>query len=192
MDWSDWSWGRRAETPDHRAFLDATLPHLDAVYRLARHLAAGPQEADDLVQETYLRAFAAFGQHRGEHTRAWLAAICVNAARAEARRARRRPRELLGIEPEPPPVIDDAAEQALANLERAQIARALAQLPEEQRLCILLMDVAGYTAAEVAEIRGCARGTVLSRVYRGRRKLATLLADLSTQPGRRGGGHGPA
>jgi RNA polymerase sigma-70 factor (ECF subfamily) len=184
----DWSWGRRAEAPGHREFLDATLPHLDAVYRLARQLAVGPVEADDLVQETYLRAFAAFGQHRGEHTRAWLAAICLNVARAEARRVRRRPQELLGLEDEPPtPVIDDVAERAMGALDRVQIEQALAQLPEEQRLSILLMDVAGYTAAEIAEIRGCARGTVLSRVHRGRRKLATLLADLSTRQESRDG-----
>ena len=185
-----WQWGSWAETPGHRAFLDATLPHLDAVYRLARHLADDPSDADDLVQETYLRAYAAFGQHRGEHTRAWLAAICLNAARTEARRLRRRPRELLGLDPQPPATLpDEVAEQAIAALDREQIKRALARLPEEQRLCILLMDVGGYTAAEVARIRGCARGTVLSRVYRGRRRLAALLADLDT---RQGSGHGPA
>lgn len=175
-------------------FLDATLPHLDAVYRLARRLAADPAQADDLVQETYLRAFAKFDQHRGEQTRAWLAAICVNAARAEARRARRRPRELLGFEPDTPPATrapdpDDVAERAIAALEREEIENALAQLPEEQRLCIVLMDVSGYTAAEVARIRGCARGTVLSRVYRGRQRLAALLVDLDN---RQESDHGPA
>ena len=79
---------------DHRAFLEATLPHVDVVYQVARHAAGAGQDPEDLVQETYLRAFAAFGSYRGENTRAWLAAICLNAARSEARRRRRRPWEV--------------------------------------------------------------------------------------------------
>src|SRR5215472_9003223 len=80
---------------DHRAFLDATLPHLDAVYQVARHAGARDgQDPEDLVQETYLRAYAAFESYRGGSTRAWLAAICLNAARSEARRRRRRPWEV--------------------------------------------------------------------------------------------------
>src|SRR5260370_24456895 len=79
---------------DHRGFLEATLPHVEAVYRVARQSAGAGQEPEDLVQETYLRAYAAFGSYRGENTRAWLAAICLNAARSEARRRRRRPLEL--------------------------------------------------------------------------------------------------
>lgn len=187
-----WSWGRSVESPGHRAFLDATLPHLEAVYRLARHLAADPAQAEDLVQETYLRAFANFDQHRGEHTRAWLAAICLNVARTETRRLRRRPQEVQGLDPEPAGAHtdpDEVVDRAIAALQRREIGHALAQLPEEQRLSILLMDVAGYTAAEVAQIRGCSRGTVLSRVYRGRQKLAALLADLDI---RQESGHGPA
>src|SRR5260370_33310269 len=75
---------------DHRAFLDATLPCLDVVYQVARHAAVDGQEPEDLVQETYLRAYAAFGSWRGGSTRAWLAAICLKAARSGARRRRRR------------------------------------------------------------------------------------------------------
>ncbi len=65
-----------------RAFLEAALPHLDAVYRVARHAARDHHHAEDLVQETYLRAFAAFDSHRGPSTRAWLVTICLNLARA--------------------------------------------------------------------------------------------------------------
>jgi len=81
---------------DHRAFLDATLPHVDVVYQVARHAAAAGQDPEDLVPETYLRAFATFGLLPGENTRSWLAAICLNAARSEARRRGRRPREVPG------------------------------------------------------------------------------------------------
>src|SRR5260370_2646685 len=78
---------------DHRVFLDATLPYLDVVWQVARHAVGEGQDPEDLVQETYLRAYAGFGSYRGGNTRAWLAAICLNAARSQARRRRRRPWE---------------------------------------------------------------------------------------------------
>jgi RNA polymerase sigma-70 factor (ECF subfamily) len=175
---------------DHRAFLDATLPHVDVVYQVARHAAISGQDPEDLVQETYLRAFAAFGSHRGENTRAWLAAICLNAARSEGRRRRRRPpevpaQELLDALPMTrADAARDVADVVIAGLDARAITRCLAQLPEPQRLCIVLMDVAGYTARETAEALGCPRGTVLARVHRGRRKLAQLLADAGVSHGR--------
>ena len=72
----------------------------------------------------------------------------------------------------------------IAGLDAGAIARSLAQLPEPQGICIVLMDVAGYTAREAAEALGCPRGTVLARVHRGRRKLAQLLADAGVSHGR--------
>ena len=72
------------------------MPHLDAVYQVARQAAGGGQDPEDLVQETYLRAYAAFGSYRGGNARAWLAAICLNVARSQARRRRRRPWEVPG------------------------------------------------------------------------------------------------
>jgi RNA polymerase sigma-70 factor (ECF subfamily) len=66
-------------------------------------------------------------------------------------------------------------EEALARIDRASVSRALAQVPEDQRLAIVLMDLAGHSASEVAEMLGCPRNTVLSRVFRGRQRLASLL-----------------
>ena len=175
---------------DHRAFLEATLPHVDAVYQVARHVAGAGQDPEDLVQETYLRAFAAFGSCRGENTRAWLAAICLNVARSEARRRRRRPWEVPAqalLDALPMARTDevrDVADVVIADLDARAVARCLAQLPEPQRLCIVLMDVAGYTARETAGALGCPRGTVLARVHRGRRKLAQLLAEAGVSHGR--------
>ena len=177
---------------DHRAFLDATLPYVDVVYQVARHAAGEGQDPEDLVQETYLRAYAGFGSYRGENTRAWLAAICLNAARSEARRRRRRPWEvpaqaLLDTLPlahvpgkEAAP---DVADVVIAGLDAQAVSRCLALLPEPQRLCIVLMDVAGYTARETAQALGCPRGTVLARVHRGRRRLAQLLAEAGVSHG---------
>ena len=178
---------------DHRAFLEATLPHLDAVWQVARHAAADGQDPEDLVQETYLRAYAAFGSYRGENARAWLAAICLNAARSQARRRRRRPWEVTG-----PGMLDvlplsradggegtaDVADVVIAGLDAEQVSRCLGRLPGPQRVCIVLMDVAGYTAKEAAETLGCPRGTVLARVHRGRRRLAQLLAEAGVSYGR--------
>ena len=171
---------------DHRVFLDTTLPHLDVVYQVARRAAGDGQDPEDLVQETYLRAYAAFGSYRGGNARAWLAAICLNVARSEARRRRRRPWELAGpalLEVLPRSRADggesaaDVADMVIAALDAEDVSRCLALLPEPQRVCIVLVDVAGYTAREAAETLGCPRGTVLARVHRGRRKLAQLLAE---------------
>ena len=177
---------------DHRAFLDATIPHLDVVWQVARHAAGEGQDPEDLVQETYLRAYAGFDSYRGGNTRAWLAAICLNVARSQARRRRRRPWEVPG-----PALLDalpwhradggesaaDVADVVIADLEAEKVSRCLALLPEPQRVCIVLVDVAGYTAREAAEALGCPRGTVLARVHRGRRRLAQLLAEAGVSHG---------
>ena len=178
---------------DHRVFLEATLPHLDVVYQVARQCAGDGQDPEDLVQETYLRAYAAFGTYRGGNARAWLAAICLNAALSQARLRRRRPWEVTG-----PGLLDalprsragggegtaDVADVVIAGLDAEQVSRCLGLLPEPQRVCLVLMDVAGYTAREAAEVLGCPRGTVLGRVHRGRRRLARLLAEAGVAHGR--------
>ena len=161
-----------------RAFLDAALPHLDVVYRVARYASKDHHLAEDLVQETYLRGFAAFGSHRGTSTKAWLVTICLNLARSEGRRRARRP-----VETQVPFLHDPAApgvnvpEAALANIDRGSVSRALSRLPEDQRLAIVLMDLAGHSASEVADMLGCPRNTVLSRVHRGHKRLASLLIE---------------
>ena len=174
-------------------FLDATIPYLDVVWQVARQAAGDGQDPEDLVQETYLRAYAAFGSCRGENMRAWLAAICLNVARSQARRRRRRPWEVPG-----PALLDaptqsrgdggegtaDVADVVIAGLDTETVSRCLGLLPEPQRACIVLMDVAGYSAREAAEALGCPRGTVLARVHRGRRKLAQLLAEAGVSHGR--------
>jgi RNA polymerase sigma-70 factor (ECF subfamily) len=162
-----------------KEFLEATLPHLDTLYRVARHIGADRWNAEDLVQETYLRAFAAFDTHVGPSTRAWLVTICVNLARSEGRRRSRRVAEspaaatdLEDLEPIGP----DVYHQVQARLDKEAVVRALEGLTGEQRRAIVLMDLAGHTAAEVAEMLGVPRGTVLARVHRGRRRLARVLA----------------
>src|SRR5919112_640912 len=134
-------------------FLQATLPALDLVHNLARRFARGRADAEDLVQDTYLRAW-----------QAWTAG--------------NRPRRAeVAVELAQEPAADvDVEAAAIGRVERGQIERALWALTEEQRIAIALMDIVGFTAAEVAGITGSPRGTVLARVHRGRKALARLVA----------------
>jgi RNA polymerase sigma-70 factor (ECF subfamily) len=162
---------------DHAAFLDATLPHLDVVWNVARRMAPDPASAEDLVQETYLRAFRSYQTKGAGEMRSWLVAICLNTARSELRRRRRRPQEEPGatLRLSAAASGDDVAAEALTALERQALGRALDELPEPQRTAIVLVDLAGLTAREAAVVVGAPRGTILARIHRGRRQLARLL-----------------
>ncbi len=158
----------------HEEFLAATLPSLDLVYSLARRIAAERDEVEDLVQETYLRAFEAWvGHRRPRKVEPWMATICLNAGRSRLRRAWNReiPTGSEPLEPDPASVED----QVMAEIRRSVVHDALSRLPPEQRVAIALMDLSGFTAAEAARITGAPRGTILARVHRGRKRLAKLL-----------------
>ena len=161
-------------TKVHEEFLAATLPALDLVYNLARRMAAEHDEVEDLVQETYLRAFEAWiRRRRPRKVEPWMATICLNAGRSRLRRAWNReiPTDTEPLEPDPTSVEDEV----MREIRRSVVHDALSRLPEEQRVAIALMDLSGFTAAEVARITGAPRGTILARVHRGRKKLAQLL-----------------
>lgn len=166
-------------------FLDATMPHLDAVWNIARRMSADPAAAEDLVQETYIRAWRGFeAQGRGD-VRSWLVAICLNVGRSELRRTLRLPRVVAGIDDVAAlSAGHDVAGDAIVNVQREAVVRALAALPEPQRRAIVLVDIGGLTAREAAEVESVPRGTLLARVHRGRRQLAVLVE-------REGLHHGP-
>ncbi|MFC8848511.1 MULTISPECIES: RNA polymerase sigma factor [unclassified Micromonospora] len=157
-------------------FLQAMHEHLDLVYNLARRLTRSRSQAEDLVQETYLRALRGWRQRPPEDARAWLATICLNAARAGWRYESVRPVEVL--DPDAGATVQassDTAGEAMSGLVREQVHRALWQLPAAQREAIALMSLCGFTAAEVAAMTDTPRGTILARVHRGHKKLAELL-----------------
>jgi RNA polymerase sigma-70 factor, ECF subfamily len=158
----------------HEEFLAATLPVLDLVYNLARRIAHRRDEVEDLVQETYLRAFEAWmSRGRPRRVEAWMATICLNAGRSRLRRAWNReiPTDPESLQPDPVSVEDEV----MREIRRSLVHDALSRLPPEQRVAIALMDLSGFTATEAARITGAPRGTILARVHRGRKKLAGLL-----------------
>jgi RNA polymerase sigma-70 factor (ECF subfamily) len=158
-------------------FLQATLPALDLVHNLARRFGHERADAEDLVQDTYLRAWQAWTNgNRPQQVEAWLATICLNLGRDRLRRASTR-LEVVGDPAQEPAAEVDVAAAAIGRVERARVERALWTLPEEQRIAIALMDIVGFTAAEVATITGSPRGTVLARVHRGRKALARLVGE---------------
>jgi len=159
------------------AFLQETLGAMDMVFSLARRLTRDHGAAEDLVQETYLRAYEAWTkQRRPDRVEPWLATICLNVARSEFRRRSRRPAEILdanaGAFSWSP---SDTEEEAIRGVRSEIVQRAMMQLPEEQRIAIALVDLCGFTASEVAKIMRSPRGTVLSRVHRGRKALAAKV-----------------
>lgn len=160
-------------------FLGATMGAMDLVFNLSRRLTDSRQDAEDLVQDTFLRAFGAWVEHRRpKKVEPWLATICLNLARSRYRARGRRPSEVplqeWMVEPRP---TADPESRAVETIGREELYRAIRELPEEQRIAITLVDLSGFTTYEAAEAMGTPRGTVLSRLHRGRRALARLLGD---------------
>jgi RNA polymerase sigma-70 factor (ECF subfamily) len=162
----------------HDQFLQATMGAMDLVYNIARRMVPRPEDAQDLVQETYLAAFRAWQDHRRpDRVEPWLATICLNLARSSYRHRMRRPLEVSWDEASTVPAGSDPEAQAIATLDRDALHRAMWSLDEGQRVAITLVDLAGLSTAEAAKAMGTPRGTVLSRLHRGRRALAVLLGE---------------
>jgi RNA polymerase sigma-70 factor (ECF subfamily) len=157
-------------------FLAATLPSLDLVYNLARRSMPDRDLVDDLVQETYVRAFDAWcSRRKPRRVEPWMATICLNAARSYWRRAsthREVTTEEVDLGTTEP---GDVENGAIARVRSGLVHEALWQLSDEQRIAITLMDINGFSASQVARMTGSPRGTVLSRVHRGRKRLAQIL-----------------
>jgi RNA polymerase sigma-70 factor (ECF subfamily) len=162
---------------ENEDFLKATMGSMDMVYNIARRMVPRPEDAQDLVQETYLAAFRAWTEHRRPRAvEPWLATICLNVARSGFRHRARRPQEVPWDQaPVQAEASTDPERDAIEALDRDALHRAMWALPEEQRVAIALVDLAGLSTAEAAEAMQTPRGTVLSRLHRGRRSLALLL-----------------
>jgi len=162
-------------------FIRDALAYADALHDFAFHLTANAAEADDLVQETYARALAAASRFTdGSNVKAWLFRILHNAF-VDLYRRRRDRRTDGGLDDEPAPAASDHAQHELEQRQtRAvvghELEEALMSLTEEARLAVLL-DLQGFTEVEMAELLGCAAGTVKSRLFRARAALREKLRD---------------
>ncbi len=161
-------------------FQRLALEHLDALYNFAMYLTRNPAEADDLVQETYLRAFRF--SHRfqpGTHLRAWLFQILRNTFLTFYRlRERELPLAEDGVPDWDAPMFHDAPAEDPGVLEaHTDLERAMRRLPDEFRTVLLLAEVEGLPLEEVAQIMACPVGTVKSRIFRAKERLRVILRD---------------
>ncbi len=174
------------------------MPHLELVAAVARRLFAGGSEAEDAVQDTFLRAYRTFDNYTaGTNARAWLLTILYSVVANRMRRRRLEPEardhdtldalaqaELLARDWETP-LIESASRGALGADREIEVA--LRRLPEEARQVVVLVDLGDLTYEEAASAMDCPVGTVRSRLSRARRMLGALLADYARDRGYAGG-----
>jgi RNA polymerase sigma-70 factor (ECF subfamily) len=173
---------RRAMAGDRMAFSRLMEHYQSACYGLAWRLLGNPDQAADAVQDAFIHAYTAIDRYRGGIFRSWLLRITANARYDILRRAQRRPSQAL---PDPEEgereLPDTAAPNPVAEAARSEMYRyleaALRQLPEDQRIAIVLCDVYGMDYNDVAATTASALGTVKSRIHRGRLRLRELLAE---------------
>jgi RNA polymerase sigma-70 factor, ECF subfamily len=172
-------------------FATMTLDHAAALYRTAFHLAGDADEAEDLTQETYLRAYRGFAGFRGGDVRAWLFTILRHVFLDECRRRQHMPviesvdDDALAFSASASQAWSPSAEsEALRCLPSEAIDRAFAALPPDWRLVVLLADVEELSYREIADVLAIPVGTVMSRLYRARKRLQDQLGN-SRLPGRK-------
>lgn len=167
-------------------------PFLDSLYGAALRMTRNPTDAEDLVQEATLKAFAAFESFtEGTNLKAWLFRILTNTYINQYRKKQRSPLQTSADELTDSELNDvgeslgmrSAEAEAMARLADGEIVDALAALPEDFRMAVYLVDVEGFTYKEAAEIMETPVGTVMSRLSRGRKQLRELLRDYAAERG---------
>jgi RNA polymerase sigma-70 factor (ECF subfamily) len=192
---------------DQAHFTDVAMEHMPGLYSAALRMTRNAADAEDLVQETYLKAYRSYGSfEEGTNLRAWLYRILTNTFINSYRAAKRRP-EVTDVED-----VEDlylyrrlpstgvaggdpgrsAEDEALDRFTDDDVKTALEELPEAFRMAVLLADVEGFSYKEIAEITDVPIGTVMSRIHRGRRALQKALYGVATARGLVGSAAGTA
>lgn len=177
-----------------RLFEEQALPLLDQLYGGAMRLTRNPQDAEDLIQETYLKAYNNFGSFKqGTNLKAWLYRIMTNTYINSYRKAKRRPAESSAVELSDFQLyttsghdstgLESAEVEALKLMPDSTISEAMNDLPEDYRMVVYYADVVGLAYKEIAEIMDTPLGTVMSRLHRGRKLLRVALKDVAREVG---------
>jgi RNA polymerase sigma-70 factor (ECF subfamily) len=185
-----WDW----EVERKAGFERAAMPLLDQLYGTALRMTRNRADAEDLVQETYLKAYTAFGSSRpGTSLRVWLYRILTNTYIDGYRRRQRQPvwhrteeitdAQLARTAGHMSTGLRSAEVEVLDRLSATDVKAALEELPEDSRMAVYLADVEGFACKEIADIVGSPVGTVTSRLHRGRRQLRQLLRHTARDRG---------
>jgi RNA polymerase sigma-70 factor, ECF subfamily len=177
---------------DPATFADQAMPYMSALYAAAMRMTRNPTDAEDLVQETYLRAYRGFGGFQeGTNLKAWLYKILTNTFINQYRAKKRRPeqvdlddtedfylfRRLGGLE-----AVDATRtpeSEVLDAIPDSEVKEALESIPEQFRMAVILCDIEGFSYKEIAEILDVPIGTVMSRIHRGRKLLQKRLWEFA-------------
>lgn len=177
-----------------RLFQEQALPFMDQLYGAAMRMTRNPADAADLVQETFVKAFAAFAQfQQGTNLKAWLYRILTNTFINVYRKKQRDPYQgtideledwqMGGAESATSTGTRSAEAEAIDRMPASAVKDALQSIPEDFRLAVYFADVEGFSYQDIADIMKSPVGTVMSRLHRGRRLLRELLADYARERG---------